>query len=234
MTVKFGTIQNTENKCSESGVENRMILTNCDIDDVAQKIVNRYLKLNGYQNMNIDISELLAVLFNLKIVYHTLSNDGSILGLFSPVPMTITVNSKNESTLVELDGKTIVIDESLLKDSFIGRKNFTIAHEGAHYIFSLYDNIRQPLTIRTEKQVDTLAACLLMPQDSVRYIFWRFYGTEHLERITPFQDELFYPFEAMADYFKVSKQALAIRLKNMGLVDEIVLSASIEIIKEDF
>ena len=106
--------------------ENRMALTNCDIDDVAQKIVNRYLKLNGYQNMNIDISELLAVLFNLKIVYHTLSNDGSILGLFSPVPMTITVNSKNESTLVELDGKTIVIDESLLKDSFIGRfvKNY--------------------------------------------------------------------------------------------------------------
>ena len=220
-----------------------MVLTYKQLNDMAQKIVDEYRSPNDHPYINVDIEKLFKKLYNLKFKYCSLSSDDTILGFFSSVPMNCFVKKNGITTTIQLDGNTALIDESLLQDKFTGRRNFTVAHEGAHYILrhipdapwiAYRETIDKGIvTDWAEWQANTLASCLLMPENSVRYIFWSFYGSEHLEKITPFNDELFCPFTAMADYFGVSKQALAIRLQKMGLVDDIILSATISIFKED-
>lgn len=220
-----------------------MVLTYQELNDMAQKIVDEYRSPNDHPYINVNIEELFKKLYNLKFKFCDLSGNSSILGLFSSIPIRFTIKENGISTLIQLDGQTALIDESLLQDKYTGRRNFTIAHEGAHYILkhipgapwiAYRETIDKGIvTDWAEWQANTLASCLLMPENSVRYIFWSFYGSEHLERISPFNEELFCPFVAMADYFGVSKKALAIRLKKMGLVDDVMLSATISIFKED-
>lgn len=220
-----------------------MVLTYQELNDMAQNIVDSYRSPNDHPYINVNIEELLKKLYGLKFEYYTLSNDSSILGLFSSVPVILYVYKNDEPAIVQLDGRTALIDESLLQDKMTGRRNFTIAHEGAHHILNhipnepwiaYRDTIDKGYVIDwSEWQANTLASCLLMPENSVRYLFWSFYGCEHLEKITPFNEEIFCPFIAMADYFGVSKQALGIRLKKLKLVDDIILSASINVFKED-
>lgn len=222
--------------------ERVMILSYQEINDIAQEVVNRYRKLKEHPCLNVNIEELLDQLYGFKIRFYELSKDNSILGIYSPVPIILSVFDNGKPLLVELDGKTALIDESLLQNN-TGRKNFTEAHEGSHFILShlrqskniLYRDTfceRKPVDW-TEWQANVLAACILMPEDSVRYLFWKFYCAEHIEKISPFIKEYFAPFEAMAEFFGVSKQALGIRLKKLGLVNEIILSASISVSKEN-
>lgn len=220
-----------------------MVLTYQELNDMAQKIVDEYRSPDDHPYINVNIEELFKKLYGLKIEYLTLSDTGVILGLFSSIPYSVPVRINGELGYFPLDGKTALIDESLLQDRLTGRRNFTIAHEGAHYILSHLPD-RPWIAYRdtidkgdvmdwTEWQANTLASCLLMPENSVRYIFWSFYGSEHLEKISPFNEELFSPFIAMTDYFGVSKEALGIRLRKLGLVDEVIFSATISIYKED-
>ncbi len=219
-----------------------MVLSYKQINDIAQGVVNRYRALKSQPCVNVNIEELLYHLYGFKIEFFNLSKDGSILGVYSSLPVSLFVSQNGKKCFIELDGKTALIEESLLKNN-IGRKNFTIAHEGAHYI--LNDVSGKVWFLRNESdcdkaiidwsewQANTLASCILMPEDSVRYLFGKFYCAEHIEKISPFTKEYFAPFEAMADFFGVSKQALGIRLKKLGLVNEIILSATISVSKED-
>lgn len=220
-----------------------MVFTYKELNDMAQNIVDKYRNPNDHPYINVNIEELFKKLYGLKFKFYTLSCDSSILGLFSSIPVDLHVYKNNEPVTVFVDGSTALIDESLLQDKYVGRKNFTIAHEGSHHILRhIYENpfIAHRDTIDKgyvfdwwEWQANTLASCLLMPENSVRYIFWSFYSCEHINTISPFNDKLFSPFVAMADYFGVSKTALGIRLQKLGLVDEVILSASINIFKED-
>ncbi len=219
-----------------------MILSYQEINDVAQEIVNRYRKLKEHPCINVNIEELLEQLYGFKIRFYGLSKDNSILGVYSPVPISLAVYSNDKLILVDLDGKTALIDESLLQKN-IGRKNFTVAHEGAHYILSHLTqsmDVFHRYTINhknsiecSEWQANVLASCILMPEDSVRYLFWKFYCEEHIKKISPFRKEIFAPFEAMASFLGVSKTALSIRLKQLKLVDEINLTESISVTKEN-
>ena len=236
------TIRNTRTNVWFVKKESVMVLSYQEINDMAQEIVSKYRKLKENPCVNVNVEELMERLYGFKIRFYKLSKDNSILGIYSPVPIILSVFDKGKPFLVELDGKTALIDESLLQNN-TGRKNFTEAHEGAHFILShlrqskdiLYrDTICENKTIDwIEWQANVLAACILMPEDSVRYLFWKFYCAEHIEKISPFIKEYFAPFEAMAEFFGVSKQALGIRLKKLGLVNEIILSASISVSKEN-
>lgn len=220
-----------------------MVLSYKQLNDIAQGIVNRYRALKSHHCVNVNIEELLYHLYGFKIEFFNLSKDGSILGVYSSIPVGLSVSQKGKKLFVELDGKTALIEESLLENN-VGRKNFTIAHEGAHYI--LNDVSGKVWFLRNESicdksvndwsewQANTLASCILMPEDSVRYLFWKFYSSEFVENISPFRKALFSPFEAMADFFGVSKQAMAIRLQQLNLTNSVILNTSILISKEDF
>ena len=206
-----------------------MVLSYKQINDIAQGIVNRYRALKSHPCVNVNIEELLYHLYGFKIEFFNLSKDGSILGVYSSLPVGLSVFHNGKKCFVELDGKTALIEESLLENN-IGRKNFTVAHEGAHYILNDVSGkvwfLRNELDCDkkindwSEWQANTLASCILMPEDSVRYLFGKFYCSEFVENISPFRKELFAPFEAMADFFGVSKQAMAIRLQH-GLLSRV-------------
>ena len=223
--------------------EKRMILSYQEINNIAQGIVDQYRKKINRPCVNVDITELLGELYGLQIEYYSLSKNGAILGLYSSVPVVLYVEHKGEPALVQLQGKTALIDERLLDDKCIGRRNFTIAHEGSHYILEhalkemwiVYRDTfnNENITDWSEWQANALASCLLMPENSIRYMFWRFFSEEHIEIITPLHRNIYVAFETMAEYFGVSKQALGIRLKKLGLVDDVILTESISIVKEN-
>jgi Zn-dependent peptidase ImmA (M78 family) len=91
-----------------------------------------------------------------------------------------------------------------------GRRNFTVAHEVGHYILHIEKNscfacimdmhIRLPL----EREANLFAAELLMPADSVKSL-----AADMCVR-------------RMASYFRVSNQAMEIRIKELGLASLVV------------
>lgn len=74
-----------------------------------------------------------------------------------------------------------------------------------------------------------MASCLTMPEQNVRYVFKLFFQKSHVNKITPFNRGEYITFSAMADIFKVSKTAMAIRLKKLNLINSFDLSKSIDI-----
>jgi Zn-dependent peptidase ImmA (M78 family) len=136
------------------------------------------------------------------------------------------LNEDLEGVLGALDisNKTIWIDNSLSDDdnfTLMSRCNFTIAHEFGHYILhkKLYneENIQlyhygdnQTNAIKNmETQADRFASYLLMPTIPLMR------KLSSINQNQPFEKTLF----ELTRFFKVSKEAMIIRLKKLGLVD---------------
>ena len=111
----------------------------------------------------------------------------------------------------------MILDASLLDVEKDGRYRFTCAHELAHWIIhkDLYGDAPAAMTetersSKADKQIeseaDCLASFLLMPKGTVRKVFFDMKLPEP-ERI-----------QHTADFFGVSRIAMAIRLREMGLV----------------
>jgi Zn-dependent peptidase ImmA (M78 family) len=99
------------------------------------------------------------------------------------------------------------------------RRRFTCAHELGHYVrrseeSDKYARIDLRNSVSTtgedpdEIYANEFAACLLMPEDEVRTLFEL--GMDDLE---------------MALHFKVSRQAMQFRLKNLGLMESALQEA---------
>ena len=136
------------------------------------------------------------------------------------------LNEDLEGVLGALDisNKSIWIDNSLSDDNnstLMSRCNFTIAHEFGHYILhkKLYneENIQlyhygdnQTNAIKNmETQADRFASYLLMPTIPLMR------KLSSINQNQPFEKTLF----ELTRFFKVSKEAMIIRLKKLGLVD---------------
>jgi len=125
---------------------------------------------------------------------------------------------------LDISNKTIWIDNSLSDDdnfTLMSRCNFTIAHEFGHYILhkKLYneENIQlyhygdnQTNAIKNmETQADRFASYLLMPTIPLMR------KLSSINQNQPFEKTLF----ELTRFFKISKEAMIIRLKKLGLVD---------------
>jgi Zn-dependent peptidase ImmA (M78 family) len=147
-----------------------------------------------------------------------------------------------------VEKRRIYVNKALLDDGFEGRLNFTFAHEAGHWVLHrhLVADCDDPELPRTqflcrkkdakkpiEWQADYFAACLLMPQTSVQDAFEAAFGPDPL-RLINVQSKLSgpcynepsvcnWPWIAAAvreagRFTNVSKQALIIRLQELGLV----------------
>ena len=220
-----------------------MFLTERDLNEIGQNIARSYSK---DVFAPIDIEDLLKKLLNITVEDYTLHPRGLILGMCSNRSHLVKVKKGDELMLAELNKNVVFIDSSLNEPQYEGRKNFTIAHEGSHhFLFNLQrqrSGIGRPFC-RTvlqarkfdpdEWQADVLASCLLLPEDRVRYAFSTFFQKEHLDRLSPFDRENYRCFMEMAFFFRVSRIALAIRLKKLGLINEFNLSRSLYIEKTE-
>lgn len=212
-----------------------MILSYKDINEIANNIIKRYESLIGKEIDRVNIVDLLSRLYEVDVDYYALSKNHEILGLASPKDITVEVYKNEEPILVQIGMHLVLVDSSLLDSNLIGRKNFTIAHEGAHQILFRMETNKTNLSLRTtyksvtehrlvtkndweEWQANTLASCLLLPEKQVRRVFWMMFSETYINSIHPVNKKNYIPFVAMAAYFGVSKEALAIRLRQLKLI----------------
>ena len=214
------------------------------IGDHTDKYVQAYMALPDVRNTQIyriDPELLLEKVLGLNVEYQHLSYDGSILGMTSFTEMGVQVfeDDDNEAFFF-LDGKTVLVEKDLNFDSKLkSRKNFTLMHEGSHQIFKmLFPNDygvtqksagvhyykanserNKPISDWEEWQANTLGAAILLPENLIKQGMYLFSLGEKIECL----NKIYYPsvykrFDALADFLGCSKKALAIRMKQLGLL----------------
>ena len=215
-------------------------LTRNDLESIAKRVVTKFYALSQttVDMRKIEPVQIATRILGLSIEHLKLSMNGSILGITSYGNASISIfDISNSDSSYYLDGKTILIEKSLCAEDQRGRYNFTVAHEVSHQILKLlYPDeygIRKRTAIlyRTDKhkhssleweewQANTLAASILMPPDLVRKCLYRFGFNEKIHMLNRiFAHDEYVRFCCMAEFLGVSKEALAIRLGQLGVLD---------------
>lgn len=218
-------------------------LSKKSIETIAGRITAAYKRLPTLQGQNPDKvqPELLAHdLLGLTTEYHTLSRNGGILGLTACGEMDVQIyDNPRCPEFFHLDGKTLLIDSYLVKEgSNKGRYHFTLTHEACHQIFKMLFPREYTAPVRLckihyckavpsesadyweEWRTNALASAVLMPEDMVRSNMLAFGLGEKIPMLNRvYATEDYNRFTDMANYMGVSKQALAIRLKGLGLLE---------------
>ena len=215
-------------------------LTKQQIEAIAARVIRAYKNLpthGGEPIEKVDPALLAQELLGLTVIYRKIASGEDVLGVTSPGEVDIGVIDEDtgEFTYQHIDGKTIILDKSLQeKDGLVGHMNFTLMHEACHQIYKMlypksYSNgtvhyYRRRHRYRTgdweEWRADVLAAAILMPPDIVVEKM-QLYGLgskiRMLNRI--YAREEYARFETVAGSLGVSKTALAIRLKELDLIE---------------
>lgn len=184
----------------------------------------------------------LAAMLGIRVDYHILSTDGTILGVTSAGEALVAVfDEKLEEQDYTLDGSTILVEKRLRNHvRNRGRLNFTIAHEVGHQIiYRLFPEVytadcRAISTYRTaphrrvedwtEWQADSFAAALLMPQDAVLDAMFYVGIHDKMKVLSKKYSQYKYDrFCEMADLLGVSKTALSYRMEQLGLLERNML-----------
>lgn len=234
-------------------------LSRNDIEAIAVRVFSDYKNLSRHMGLpiaRVDPMILATELCGLHIDHFHLSKDGLTLGMTSFNEFGVKVyDDSGHPCLYYLDGATILIERDL-KDapSLYGRYNFTLLHETAHQILSrLFPNSQKevqnrivcyrghcpqyPIQDWSEWQADNLASALLLPVELVLGALYRFdleNGIEILNKVYRLKE--YERFCEMAAFLGASKQALAIRLKRLGLLKKEYLKdphALVDVVKED-
>ena len=197
-------------------------LSRFDIEAIAVKYVQAYMALPDVRNTQIyriDPELLLEKVLGLNVEYQHLSYDGSILGMTSFTEMGVQVfeDDDNEAFFF-LDGKTVLVEKDLNFDSKLkGRKNFTLMHEGSHQIFKMlfpndYGVTQKSAGVHYYKANSERNK----PISDWEYLFSLGEKIECLNKI--YFPGVYKRFDALADFLGCSKKALAIRMKQLGLL----------------
>lgn len=226
------------------------------IEAIAQRVTAAYKRLPAVLGSmeNKVYPELLAKdLLGLAVEHHVLSRHGGILGLTACGGIGVPIFDHPEHPeYFFLDGKTILIDKSLIdKDANKGRYHFTLVHEACHQVFKmLYPKEYLPPAVRPrvhccslspsagaerweEWRTNRLTSAVLMPADMVQMNMLAFGIGSKLEILNSvFAPHDYERFSNMADYMGVSKKALSIRMKQLGLLELDYLGAPYDFIDD--
>jgi hypothetical protein len=164
--------------------------------------------------------ELIAEDYGLEIDFMRLSYNGDLLGrmIFDDGVIEYYNTKSDRYDLVEATAGTMMIESSLLdRPQFNGRLRFTIAHELAHWILhkrifkgtkamAAYQRSDKRTKNSIEFQANYLASAFLMPAPSLK----RAYNQSRFDKCDV--------ISKLAKIFEVSKEAMRIRLKELGLI----------------
>ena len=211
--------------------------TKRQLEELALGFVNKYYevqKKRGFKKVKkIEPEIMLRDVLGLDIQYHRLSLDNSIIGYTIGSYIEIEVFDEGLPTSVPLNGNTVFIESDLRRGNK-GRENFTVMHEGAHQIFFKFFPAYYNCGVRVlryankgefsseesaeEYQADYLASALLMPRDLVIAAIERYYKARKVGSKTHYMCWSRTDFKKVADYLGVSKQALGIRVNELGII----------------
>ena len=218
-------------------------LSRKDIEGIAGRVITAYknMPVNEGKVLNkVDPELLVHGLLGLNIEFKHLSLDGSILGLTSFGDLGIQVYD-DEDDIYFLDSQTVLIERDLRENADMhGRCNFTIMHEGSHQIYKMLfprdygiryrtevhyyrmnESKSKQITNWEEWQANTLASELILPRECVERSLFLFGFDERIHMLNRIYAPTQYErFKDMAIFLGVSKKALAIRLKQLGLLEK--------------
>lgn len=210
-----------------------------DVRSIADRIVEAYKESAHITEdvFTIDI-EALAEFLGFEVIKIRFGVDSDVLGFTAfKYQRAIAIDEQGNKVPLYLSKKTIVVNESL-KESCIGRYNFTIAHEAGHQLINDAYGLNYQQKYRMaphyyrknsnssrydadEVLANQLASFLLMPAKPIRKVFHKAFGRSRIEIINPeINREHFRQFCKIAVLFGVSKEALKIRLQQMGMLGD--------------
>lgn len=218
-------------------------LSRKDIEAIARRLISAYKRLPPLRDQQVDMIQpelLVHDLLGLNTEYHALSMDGGTLGLTACGEVDVQIyDDPKRLELFHLDGRTLLIDRELIQEGANkGRYHFTLTHEACHQVFKMLfpREYASPVRCRQihycteapsgngdyweEWRTNALTSAVLMPEDMVRGNMAAFGLGEKvpmLNRVYAAKD--YERFSDMANHMGVSRQALAIRMKGLGLLD---------------
>jgi len=196
--------------------------SNEKLETIARTIISRHNPRLTKELAPIPIEDIMERSFGLQLDYQHIRKNLEILGetIFEDCPVGIYDFDGGEGyKLIPAKAGTVIIDVRLL-DGNNGRLRFTYAHELAHWVIDKQYFIQKGETARMtnkptissdvhkkiENQADRLASRLLMPKCTLKNAFYH-NQTNRLDTIAN-----------LADLYQVSKQAMEIRLIDLGLL----------------
>ena len=231
-------------------------LSRSRIEEIATRVIDAYKVLPALAGRSVEQIKPMVLardLLGLTVGHYHLSGDRSVLGLTTYCEIGVEVQDDRRGVFFyDLDGRTILVEQDLLEDEARrGRYNFTLMHEIGHQLLGrIFPEVyRVPryrlLCLRNDEhdwdwnewRANALASALLMPEDLVRRAMEQAGLGVHLEMVNRvFRPAEYRKFEEMAALLGVSKKALAIRMRRLGLLNSEYLEnpyALVDIVMED-
>ena len=112
--------------------------TYSEIENLCEAMIKDFMKRKHYTNAHcVDIEAFVTEYLGIPIVYETFAEpDPGRIGFLSDGIRPLWVVRGNEKKQVLFPKNTVVLEKYLQTQTEIGRKRFTIAHEGAHFVES--------------------------------------------------------------------------------------------------
>lgn len=210
------------------------MLSRQDIEQISRRILAAYLKRQNEPILRIDPVHFASDMYGIEFYYRKLSRDGEILGMTSIEEYAVeVVDSDGTPEWFELDPQVALIDLSLMDNHQTGRRHFTMMHEVSHQILRmLYPTeygvryrcspvkyyLRKSSNDWEEWQANVLASALLLPKELILKHLAQA-GVTHIRLLNKrYAPKEYFIFSMIANQLGVSKQALAIRMKYLGLL----------------
>ena len=123
--------------------------TYSEIENLCEAMIKDFMKRKHYTNAHcVDIEAFVTEYLGIPIVYETFAEpDPGRIGFLSDGIRPLWVVRGNEKKQVLFPKNTVVLEKYLQTQTEIGRKRFTIAHEGAHFVLSKH--IQMPMQLFT-------------------------------------------------------------------------------------
>ena len=195
------------------------------LETIARMIISQYDPSLVYKPAPTPVEEIMEQVYGLILDYQYIRNNGRILGetIFDDAKIPIyDKRNKIGYKLIPVKAGTVLIDMSLLNSNSDGRYRFTLAHELSHwvidkrYFMQLGETAAMTGKVDTsskvgailERQADKLASRILMPKCTLKKAFYQAYGKSPDVLVVA----------GLSDKYNVSRQAMGIRLKELGLL----------------
>ena len=180
--------------------------------------------------------EALAKMLGFEIYNVPLGDEAELMGFTAFEPAVLNLEHQNGYAVPRsVAANTIVLNETI-KDNCFGRYRFTLAHEVAHLILDMVYHLGYRVRYRSSPKMinnsikytpfdyeeyiaDHLASCILLPYKELRKAFIESFGRSRIDFISPLDNDGKYnKFCKIAERFGVSRDALAIRLQEIGML----------------
>lgn len=214
-----------------------------EIENLCEAMIKDFMKRKHYTNAQcVDIEAFVTEYLGIPIVYEMFAEpDPGRIGFLSDGVRKIWVMRGNQKVQVLYPAGTAVIENYLQRPSEIGKKRFTIAHEGAHFVIAKHipaqtiaafhsefdgemtytqDMLREMMTIN-EAFTNRAAACFLMPLFLVSRVLKQYNGGKKIVAYDGYvmsQGQKMI-VQKMADAVGVNYSPLFTRLKELNLID---------------